>query len=231
MSVVTELNDQKMNASDFSGKSLTLRSVQHFEKDYFPLSSKIGRKGGNSFGVVEISWNLESRVSTRYHFMSEHTIFLVRVRFCRLLEKDRATSTSEGKIRDKKQVSTTDLHQVYTSWRTIPVRGGTRGESYSVRLYDVDQATNISAWVCAYRKDRGEWTNFIRAKAVGFGADEETNTLNLSLERFVSSLDKTSREEALKKCDGMTIDPSFGHVAGHIEVTLRVVNSMFSVVA
>lgn len=79
-----------------------------------------------------------------------------------------------------------------------------------------------------HNKDKGHWTNFVRARAVGFGADEETNTLNLSLERFVSSLDKASRDEALKKCDGMKIDPSFGHVAGHSEVTLRVATSMFN---
>ena len=145
MSVLTELNEQKLEASDFSVKSLTLRSVQHFEKDYFPLSSKVGRKGGNSFGVVEISWSLESRVSTKFHFNSEHTIFLVRVRFSRLLEKDGAIIS--GKAKGNKQG---EYHQVYTTWRTIPVRGGTRGESYAVRLYDVDQATNISAWVCAY---------------------------------------------------------------------------------
>ena len=82
-----------------------------------------------------------------------------------------------------------------------------------------------------YNKTKGigvNWTNFIRARAVGFGAVEETNTLNLSLERFVKQLDKASRDEALKKCDGMKIDPSFGHVEGHSEVTLRVATSMFN---
>jgi len=254
MSVVTELSEQKLSQSDFSNRSLTLRSVQHYEKDFFPLSSKLGRKGGNSFGVVEVSWIMESRVSTKYHFMSEHTIFLVRVRFDRLLEKDKSIVKSRKAKSNKSASSDTPQHQLCTSWRTITVRGGTRGESYTVRLYDVDQATNISAWVCAYRKDKGHWTNFVRARAVGFGADEDTNTLNLSLQRFVSSLDKVSRDEALKKCDGtsfffsrhitihyifththtyiyikgMTIDPSFGHVEGHTEVVLRVANSLFS---
>ena len=144
---MTELKEAQLNVCDFSVKSLTLRSVQHLEKDYFPLSSKVGRKGGNSFGVVEVSWSLESRVSTSIFFKSENTIFLVRVRFDRLLEKDREPGKAKG---SNKQVPVGESHQVYTTWRTIPVRGGKRGESYAVRLYDVDQATNISAWVCAH---------------------------------------------------------------------------------